>query len=181
MSNKKKTVVLGVCGSIAAYKGADLCGKLTASGFDVHVIMTAAAGQLICARTFLTLSRNPVMTNLWEVPDWRPGHIELSERADVLLIAPCTANMIGKLANGIGDDALSTFALSHEKEILIAPAMNPKMWRNPAVRENVAKLSARGVKFVGPAPGRVACGEDESPGRMEEVAAIMEALRGLLS
>ncbi len=176
---KNTTVVLGITGSIAAYKGADLCSRMTGKGIDTVVIMTRAAQQLVCPRTFLTLSRNPVVTDLWDVPDWRPGHIDLSERAALLVVAPCSANFIGKMANGIADDALSTFVLSHEGKIIIAPAMNPKMWRNVAVQENMEKLRRRGVIVVGPASGRVACG-DEGQGRMEDPAAILSVIEEAL-
>jgi phosphopantothenoylcysteine decarboxylase/phosphopantothenate--cysteine ligase len=176
MPAEKKTVVLGVTGSIAAYKAADLCGKLVRGNFNTVVVMTASARKLVTEQTFFTLSQNPVITDLWEIPDWRPGHIALSEKADVLAVAPCTANFIGKLANGIADDALSTFALSHTGKILLAPAMNPGMWANRAVRDNCAKLKERGVVFVGPAEGAVACGE-AGTGRMEEPITILQEIR----
>lgn len=181
MTKKNKTVVLGVTGSIAAYKGADLCSKLVQVGYDVQVIMTAAAQKLVGPQTFFTLSRNPVMLDLWTMPEWKPGHVDLADRAELLVVAPCTANFIGKLANGIGDDALSTFALAFEGPVLIAPGMNPKMWANAAVRENVGRLQARGVKFIGPAAGRVACGDDIRPGRMEEVSAIIGMIENILA
>lgn len=171
----KNTVVLGVTGSIAAYKAADLTSQLVKNGIDVVVIMTVSAQKLICPQTFLTLSRNPVITDLWAMPDWQPGHIELSEHAKLLVIAPCTANLIAKLANGIADDALSTYALSHTGKILVAPAMNPKMWKHPAVQQNVKTLQDRGVMFIGPASGRVACGDD-GEGRMEDVSAILAGI-----
>ncbi|MFA6294253.1 MAG: flavoprotein [Victivallales bacterium] len=168
----RKTVVLGVTGSIAAYKAADLTSQLVKKGMDVVVIMTSSAQKLVCPQTFLTLSRNPVITDLWAMPDWQPGHIELSDRARLLVIVPCTANVIGKLANGIADDALSTYALSHTGKILVVPAMNPKMWKHPAVQNNCRILKERGVIFCGPASGRVACGDD-GEGRMEDVSAIL--------
>lgn len=180
MSKAKKTLVLGITGSIAAYKGADLCSKLVQAGYDVHVVMTVAAQQLVCSRTFFTLSRNQVTTDLWQLPDWKPGHIELSDGASLFVVAPCSANFIGKLANGIADDALTTFALAYEGKIILAPAMNPKMWVNVAVQENVAKLRQRGVIIVDPATGRVACGEDVRPGRMEEVSVIIEEITAAL-
>lgn len=179
MSEKKKTIVLGVTGSIAAYKAADLCSKLSQSGYDVHVIMTESATKLVTDQTFLTLSRNPVVSSLWDIPDWKPGHIELSERAALLIIAPCTANFIGKMASGIADDALSTYFLSHAEKVLVAPAMNPRMWANKIVRMNCKKLKGAGVKFIGPGKGKVACG-DEGEGRMEEVAEILLAIKKLL-
>lgn len=173
-----KTIALGVTGSIAAYKAADLCSKLVQSAYEVVVIMTKASQELVGSRTFLTLSRNPVVSDLWEMPDWQPGHVDLAERAGLLVIAPCTANMIGKIANGIADDALSTYALSHTGKILIAPAMNPKMWANQAVRNNCAILKKRGILFVGPAKGRVACG-DEGTGRMSDVQDILAEIKKL--
>jgi phosphopantothenoylcysteine synthetase/decarboxylase len=179
MANKKKTVALAVTGSIAAYKAADLCSQMVKKGLDVTVIMTESAQKLICAQTFLTLSKNQVVTDLWDIPDWRPGHIELAERAELLVVAPCTANFIGKFANGIADDALSTYALSHSGKVLLAPAMNPKMWANPIVKANCEKLKGFKVEFVGPASGPVACGAD-GEGRMSEVKEIMNKLLSLI-
>lgn len=173
-----KTIALGVTGSIAAYKAADLCSKLVQNGYEVVVIMTKASQELVGSRTFLTLSRNPVVTDLWEMPDWQPGHVELAERAGLLVIAPCTANVIGKIANGIADDALSTYALSHTGKILMAPAMNPRMWANEAVKNNCAILRKRGVEFTGPAKGRVACGDD-GLGRMADVSEILAKIKEL--
>ena len=138
-----KTIVLGVTGSIAAYKAAELCGELTKRGCDVNVIMTESATRLVTAQTFLTLSQNPVVTSLWNIEDWRPGHIALSDKTTTLVIAPCTANFIGKMAHGIADDALSTYYLSHTGKTIIAPAMNPKMWKHPAVIENAKTLLDR--------------------------------------
>lgn len=172
---KKKTIVIGVTGSIAAYKAADLCSKLVQKDYEVIVIMTEAAQKLITQQTFLTLSRNPVITDLWSVPEWQPGHIALADKADLLLVAPCTANFIGKYAHGIADDALSTYAITHNGKVIIAPAMNPKMWQNPAVQDNVKMLKKRGVKFIGPAEGRVACG-DGGMGRMESVEKILKEI-----
>jgi phosphopantothenoylcysteine synthetase/decarboxylase len=177
--NEKHCIVLGITGCIAAYKGADLCSQLTQLGFDVHVIMTESAAKLVTPQTFLTLSRNPVTTSLWNIQDWRPEHIALAERAKLLVIAPCTANVIGKIANGIADDALTTFALAHTENIIIAPGMNPKMWSNPAVQNNVKNLRSRGVIIVGPASGHVACGNDGT-GRMSDVADILKAIKKTL-
>ncbi|MCP3965498.1 MAG: phosphopantothenoylcysteine decarboxylase [Lentisphaerae bacterium] len=179
MSDKsKKCIVLGVTGGIAAYKAADLCSKMVQAGYDVHVIMTASALELITERTFLTLSRNPVTTTLWDVPIWQPEHIALAERADLLVVAPCTANFIGKYTHGIGDDALTTFALAHTEKVLLAPAMNPRMWQNAAVKENIEILKTRDVEFIGPEPGRVACGDD-GLGRMAEPVEILEQVKRL--
>lgn len=180
MNTEKKKIILGVTGGIAAYKSADLCSKLTAAGFDVHVIMTASAQQLITQRCFLTLSRNPVICSLWDVPDWKPEHIELSDSADLCVIAPCTANFIGKYTHGIADDALTTTALAFPGIMLLAPAMNCRMWRSPAVQENCRILRERGVHFIGPEKGRLACG-DEDIGRMSEVPAIVAEIKKLLA
>ena len=156
----KKCIVIGVTGSIAAYKAAEVCSLLKKQGHDVHVIMTDSAMQLISPQTFLTISRNRVTTSLWDVPNWEPEHIALADRADILLIAPATANIIGKLAHGIGDDALSTFALTmHGKRVIIAPAMNPRMWENPLVQNNLNILIQYGYEVINPATGEVACGD----------------------
>ncbi len=180
MSSKaSKCIVLGITGSIAAYKGAELCGKLVAEGYEVVVSMTNSAKELVGEQTFLTLSRNPVITNLWTTPTWRPEHVAIAERADLLLVAPCTANFIGKYANGIADDALTTIAMTHEKKIVLAPAMNPRMWKSPAVVENVARIKARGVEFIGPATGRLACGP-EGEGRMADVQEILDFVKSSL-
>ena len=172
-------VLLGVTGGIAVYKAADLCSKLCASGYDVHVMMTDSARHLISDKLFFTLSRNPVIFDLWDTPTWKPGHIETSQLARLMVIAPCTANFLGKYANGIADDALTTSAMAYEGEVLLAPAMNTRMWRNPAVQHNCETLRARGIHFVGPNAGRLACG-DSGEGRMAEVPEILSAVRELL-
>ena len=163
MSGTVKHVVLGVTGGIAAYKAADLTSKLTQLGITVHVVMTESATELVTPRTFQTLSRQPVTTSLWEVQDWRPEHVELAQLADLMVIAPCTANMIGKIAHGIGDDALSTCVLANQAPLLLAPAMNPAMWQNLAVQENVATLRHRGRRPCGMRSWR--CRADEQRGR----------------
>lgn len=174
----EKCIILGVTGGIAAYKAADLCSKLIQKSYDVHVIMTASAQELITSRTFLTLSKNPVMTSLWEEPEWQPGHVALAERAGLLVVAPCTANFIGKFAHGIADDALTTYALTHNGKVLLAPAMNPRMWNNSAVQANVALLKERGIEFIGPEAGHVACG-DAGFGRMAEPGEILKKIDSL--
>ena len=167
-----KTIVLGVTGSIAAFKAADLASRLTKAGHDVHVVMTANAAEFIAPLTFQTLSRNAVTTGTFdEKESWCPGHIALADRADLLLIAPATANVIAKLAHGIADDALTSLALASLAPLLIAPAMNGKMWAHPATRENVARLKSRGAKFLGPEKGLLACGY-EGVGRLWDVAEI---------
>ena len=175
MSEVKKThLVLGVTGSIAAYKAAEITSLLRKAGVELTVMMTEAATRLVCPQTFQTLSRNPVVTSLWTSPDWQPRHIELAMETKVLLIAPATADILAKMAHGIADDALSTFCLSHEGTVIVAPAMNPRMWRHPATRANVALLKKRGVRFVGPVVGAVACGE-AGLGRMAAVEEIVQA------
>jgi len=169
------TVVLGVTGSIAAYKAADLTSRLVQAGITVEVIMTASAMRLVQPQTFLTLSQRPVTTDLWDLPDWQPGHIALAERAALLVVAPATANILAKLAHGLADDALSTYALSHSGPVLVAPAMNPRMWAHPAVQANCRVLRKRGVRFAGPVRGRVACGEG-GLGRMAAVEDIVAAV-----
>ncbi len=174
----KKTIVIGVTGSIAAFKAADLVSRLVKNDFDVHVIMTSSASKLVTERTFFTLSRNPVVTSLWDLPEWKPGHIALAEKSFLMAVVPCTANFIGKLANGIADDALSTYALSHQENILLAPAMNTVMWKNPAVVKNCEILRARGVIFAGPVSGALACGI-AGEGRMEDVDTIFAKIMNL--
>ena len=173
-------ITLGVTGGIAAYKAADLTSKLTSAGLTVHVVMTDAATKLVTPRTFQTLSRNNVTTSLWETPDWKPEHVALGNLADLMIIAPCTANMLAKIAHGIGDDALSTCVLANQSPLLVAPAMNPAMWSNPAVQDNAALLKKRGIHFAGPADGHVACGPGGT-GRMAEVAEIIEKIKELLN
>ena len=180
MTEKKKPLlVLGVTGSIAAYKAADITSKLVQNGVDVQVIMTAAAQKLVCPQTFMTLSRNPVITSLWEMPDWQPGHIALAIRATALLIAPATANILAKMAHGIADDALSTYYLSHTGPVMVAPAMNPRMWQHPATVDNCKLLKKHKVQFIGPETGHVACGEN-GIGRLADVASILDAIQALL-
>jgi phosphopantothenoylcysteine decarboxylase/phosphopantothenate--cysteine ligase len=180
MPTAKDMVVIGVTGSIAAYKIADLVSKLTAEKIPVQVILTENGARFVGPQTFLTLSRRPVITSLWESADWKPEHIELATRTRLLVIAPATANILAKMANGLADDALSTFCLSHDGPVLVAPAMNPRMWKHPATQANVQTLLQRGVKFLGPATGKVACGE-QGPGRMVEAVEILQAIKEQLN
>ena len=162
MANKhvKKTIVLGVSGSIASYKAADLVSDLTKNGYDVCVIMTKEATEFISPLTLQTLSGNKVYSGMFELPEeWDAKHISLAKKADLIVIAPATANIIGKLANGICDDLLSCTAVASEAPVLIAPAMNDVMYNNKIVQENIAKLKGVGYKFVGPKKGRLACGD----------------------
>ena len=159
--SKAKNIVLGVTGSIAAHRAADLASLLTKQGWAVHVVMTADAQRFITPLPFKTLSRHPVVTDLYDEEEgWKPAHIRLADEADLLLIAPATANIIAKLAHGLANDALSciALALNPKAKILIAPAMNGKMWLHPATQQNVATLKSRGAEFIGPEQGMLSCG-----------------------
>lgn len=180
MKKESPLAVLGVTGGIAAYKAAELCSMMMKNGYQVQVIMTENARRFVTELTFQTLSRRPVITSLWETADWRPEHVAVADEADLFVVAPATANFIGKFANGIADDALSTFAITYSGPTLVAPAMNPAMWKNPACQENVRKLAERGIAFAGPAAGRVACGAD-GVGRMMEPEDIFTALQNLIA
>jgi phosphopantothenoylcysteine synthetase/decarboxylase len=168
----RKSVVLGVTGSIAAYKSAELASLLVKQGHEVFVVMTQDATEFISPLTLQTLSKNPVMTGFFdEKESWRPGHIELADRANLLLIAPATAHIIAELAHGFAGHPLAAIALATHAPILVAPAMNGKMWAHPATVENVEKLKARSVEFIGPEEGMLACGY-EGLGRLWKVNEI---------
>src|SRR5436309_7810020 len=144
-----KKIVLGVTGSIAAHKAADLASLFSKQGCAVHVVMTADATRFITPLPFKTLSQNPVVTDLYDEEEgWKPTHIRLADEADLLLVAPATANILAKMAHGIADDALTciALALNPKARLLIAPAMNGKMWLHPATRQNIATLKARGAE-----------------------------------
>lgn len=175
-----KTILLGVCGSIAAYKAADLTSRLTQRGHDVFVVMTQNATQFIGTMTMQTLSRHPVTADVFdERESWRPTHIDLADRAHLFLIAPATANVLAKLAHGLADDALTSIALATRAPLLIAPAMNGKMWEHPATQANVAVLRERGAHFIGPAAGMLACGYEGS-GRLWNVDEIVAKAEEIL-
>src|SRR5881296_744784 len=180
--NTSKNIVLGVTGSIAAHRAADLTSLLTKQGCDVHVVMTADALRFITAVPFKTLSRHPVVTDLYdEDQGWQPAHIKLADEADLLLIAPATANTLAKLALGIADDALScvALALNPNAKVLLAPAMNGKMWQHPATQQNVSTLTSRGVEFIGPDAGLLSCGY-EGIGRLWPVEQISKRVSQVL-
>lgn len=167
-------IILGVTGSIAAHKAVDLTSILAKSGCQVRVVMTADAQRFVTALPFKTLSRQSVVTDLFQDDDaWKPTHIQLADEADLLLIAPATAQTIAKLALGLADDALSciALALNPQAKTLIAPAMNGKMWLHPATRQNVATLASRGAEFIGPEEGLLSCGY-EGVGRLCAVEQI---------
>ncbi len=178
---KGKKIVLGVTGGIAAYKVAELVRELVRGGAEVFVVMTRSAQAFVTPLTFQTLSGNKVATDLFSlIEESEIGHISLADRAQVLVIAPATANVIGKIAGGIADDLLTTVVMATKAPVLIAPAMNVHMWENPICQENIQKLRARGYHFIEPAAGELACGY-EGKGRLPEPPVIVEEIRALLS
>lgn len=167
-------VIVGVTGSIAAYKAADLVSKLGKRGFEVHVVMTHGAQEFVTPLTFQTLSKNSVIMSVFdEKRGWKPGHIDLADRAALLLIAPATANIVAELAHGLASNPLTEIALATLAPVLIAPAMNGKMWLHAATQHNVEILKSRGVHFIGPEEGMLACGY-EGIGRLWNVDEIVE-------
>lgn len=174
-------IVLGVTGSIAAYKACELTRLFVQAEHNVHVVMTAAATRFVTPLTFRTLSRNPAHSGMFDEPaEWMPEHISLAAKADLLVIAPCTANVIAKLAHGLADDLLTATALACKAPLLVVPAMNTAMWEHPATQANVAILESRQVKFVDADSGDLACGTS-GKGRMAEPEVILKAALGLLS
>lgn len=176
-----KHIVLGVTGSIAAYKAADLAHKLTRMNYTVHVIMTRSATEFITPLTFQTLTKTKTYTDMFEKTD-QPDvhHISLAKQADLVLIAPATANIIGKLANGIADDMLTTVAMAAwRKPVILCPAMNTAMHENPAQQENMKKLTERGCIFVQPKFALLACG-DQGKGALADVLDIIAAVSAQL-
>ena len=165
--------VVGVTGSIAAYKACELVREFVKAGHDVRVVMTKSACEFVTPLTFRTLSKNPVAVTLFnqEEDNWMPAHIELANFADAFVIAPCTANVLAKLANGIGDDTLTATFLACTSPVLVAPSMNVHMWENKSTQANVALLEQRGVNFVDPESGDLACGVN-AKGKLPEPAKI---------
>ena len=173
-SQKKRCVVLGVTGGIAVYKACEVLRLLQKQGIDVYVVMTKNACRFVSPLTFETLSGHPVAVDTFERPaTWEVEHIALAKRADLFLIVPATANIIGKMACGIADDMLSTTVMATRAPVMIAPAMNTGMWDNPAGQENLKTLERRGVHIVAPATGYLACG-DTGAGKLEDVNVIAE-------
>ena len=176
-----KTIVFGVTGGIAAYKSCEAVSRLKKLGATVCVIMTKNATEFVAPLTFETLSNQPCVTDTFARPErWEVKHVSLAKRADLFVIAPATANIMAKLAHGIADDMLSTTCLATRAPILIAPAMNTGMWQNPATQENAKILQARGMQFIGPEGGYLACG-DVGAGRMSEPEQIVERCVELLT
>lgn len=184
---KGKQIIVGVTGSIAAYKAAEIVSYLTQAAAKVKVIMTPAATFFISSLTFQTLSHNPVATNLFESVEkparrsggYDPEHISLARWADLMLIVPATANIIGKIAAGLADDLLSAVIMSVKTPVLIAPAMNENMYKNPIVQENIKRLEKLGYKFIAPAKGRLAC-QEIGEGRLASFARIIDAVKSFL-
>lgn len=170
-----KTIVIGVTGSIAAYKACELVRLFVKAGHDVHVVMTEHAKEFVTPLTFRTLSRNPVPSALFgPAEEWKPGHISLAEAADMVIVAPATANIIAKMAHGIADDLLSSILLAVKAPVVVAPAMNTGMYENQATQANFAELKNRGVRFVEPGDGELACGTS-GVGRLADPAEIFAA------
>jgi phosphopantothenoylcysteine decarboxylase / phosphopantothenate---cysteine ligase len=181
MLNTRTRVVLGISGGIAAYKAAELCRALVSDGFEVQAVLTRGAREFVSPLTFAVLSGREVLTEVWGDGN-RPAveHVQLADRTDLLIVAPATAHTIAKFANGLADDFLSTYFLSHRGPVLLAPAMETAMWEQPAVKSNRDRLAARGVQFVGPGSGFLASGH-AGVGRMAEPDEILDAARAILS
>lgn len=171
---KDKCVVLGVCGGIAVYKALDVVSSLRKKGIEVRVIMTESATKFVTPLTFQSISQNMVVTDMFAEPKaWEIQHISLAQKADVMLIAPATANIIGKVANGIADDMLSTTIMATKAKVIFAPAMNTNMYENVIVQENIKKLKSLGYEFIEPDSGRLACG-DIGKGKLPKPEVIFE-------
>jgi len=177
---KDRRVILGVTGSIAAYKACEITGLLRKAGLEVQVLLTEEAKEFVTPLTLQTLSGNRVITDMFDSPEeWDPVHTSLADSASIVLIAPATANIIGKLACGICDDILSCVVMATRAPVLIAPAMNDKMYTHDIVQENIAKLKKAGYKFIGPVKGRLACGY-EGMGCLADAQAIANEAKRLL-
>lgn len=171
-----KTIVMGVTGGIAVYKAVDVVSRLKKLGADIKVIMTESATEFVTPLTFETMSQNYVVSDMFgEIKSWDVEHISLAKSADLFLVAPATANIIGKVANGIADDMLSTTIMATKAKVVFAPAMNTNMYQNPLFKENVDKLKIMGYGFIAPASGRLACG-DLGEGKLEDPEKIVEAV-----
>ena len=172
-------IVLGVTGSIAAYKACELTRLLVKAGHEVRVVMTEAATRFVAPLSFQTLSRNAVSVGMFDTPEvWMPGHVSLAEQAKAMIIAPCTANVMAKLAHGLADDLLCATALATCAPLLLAPAMNVGMWKNAATQDNLKILRTRSIHIIQPSSGELACGAT-GQGRMADPADIMDALSRL--
>ena len=179
MKKAAKTIILGVTGSIAAYKACELTSLLKREGLDVKAILTKEAKEFVTALTLQTLSQNRVITDMFEPPDeWNPIHTSMADEADLILIAPATANIIAKLAAGICDDILTCVIFAAKAPVLIAPAMNDKMYSHQVTQDNIAKLKKIGYHFIGPVKGHLACG-CEAMGHIADLSDIMAEVKRL--
>lgn len=175
-----REIIVAVCGGIAAYKVADVVSKLVQQGAGVTVVMTESATKFVGPLTFQALSGRPVRTNTWDLPDSSdPQHIGLTEKADLMLIAPATANVIAKVAHGICDDLVTLMVNASACPVVFAPAMNNRMWENPITKENVEKLQKHGYRFIGPGEGWLAC-RNVGAGRMSESTDIISEVLSIL-
>ncbi len=178
---KNREIIVGVCGGIAAYKVVELVRELTKRGANVHVVMTKNAQQFIAPLTFQTLSGNPVLCDMFQLLQGsKIGHVALADIADLMVVAPATANVLGKIANGIADDFLTTMVMATTVPVLFAPSMNVKMWQSNIVQSNVERLKANGYQFVGPIEGDLACGS-VGKGRLAEIEEIIEKIEDIFT
>jgi len=175
MNLEGKRILLGVTGSIAAYRAADICSQCVKLGADVHVVMTEAATKIITPMTLQVMSRNPVGCDMWDARGWQPDHIELAASAALLLVAPAPAKTIAQFALGLAPDLLSSIYLATLAPVMIAPAMNGKMLAHPATQQNIRTLMDRGVRFIEPVDGMLACGY-EGKGKLAPVDAVVRAV-----
>ncbi|MBM3254388.1 MAG: hypothetical protein FJZ16_09060 [Candidatus Omnitrophica bacterium] len=176
----RKNIVLGITGSIASYKACEIASALTKENFSVYVAMTAEALRFLTPLTFQHLTKNPVITDMFEAQEgFSPYHISLADKADLILVAPATANIIGKVASGICDDILSCTIISSTSPVLFAPAMNEKMYKNKIVQANIKRLKTLGYRFISPIKGKLACGYI-GLGHIAEVDDIINAVKQIL-
>ena len=177
---KDRHILLGVTGGIAAYKAADLTSKLVQAQAEVTVVMTESAARFVAPLTFQTLSRRAVYLDMWQAEHrFDAAHVALADWAEIVVVVPATANILGKFANGIADDLLSTLLLAVDVPVLLAPAMNHRMWSNPVVQQNVGRLKELGHHIVEPGEGYLACGAT-GKGRLADVQDIIDAVTALL-
>ncbi|MCI1943852.1 bifunctional phosphopantothenoylcysteine decarboxylase/phosphopantothenate--cysteine ligase CoaBC [Clostridium luticellarii] len=180
MSDHKKTVVVGVTGGIAAYKALDVVSRLKKKGFEINVVMTRSATEFVTPLSFQTISQNLVNVDMFQEPKaWEIQHISLAKKADLVAVVPATANLIGKISNGIADDLLTTTIMATKAPVIFAPAMNTNMYKNPIVQDNVNKLMKFGYEFIKPASGRLACG-DSGEGKLEDTGFIAQVIESML-
>ena len=181
MAEKKTTrIVLGVTGSIAAFRAADLASAMVKQGWDVHAVLTADGARFLPALTLAALTHRPVHTSLWEEGEGgRMSHLDLAQMADAVVVAPASADFLARTAHGFAGDVLGAVLLATRAPLVFAPAMNTNMWTHPATKENVKVLSARGIHWAGPAEGRLACGA-EGPGRLAPTEETLKQVKAVL-